>query len=147
MPGTTLNRLIFWELVKVFLMSLGTVTGLLVTVPLFQQASQMGLSLSQVIEAIPLFVPNMLPYTIPATTLFASCVVYGRLSHDNEVVAIKAAGVHLATILTPALPLGAIATCATASLYHTVIPWSQQLFYQRIAGDPEELVYNMLRRH
>ena len=112
MPGTTLNRLIFWELVKVFLMSLGTVTGLLVTVPLFQQAAQMGLSLSQVIEAIPLFIPNMLPYTIPATTLFASCVVYGRLSHDNEVVAIKAAGVHLFNMLKPALLLGIITTVA-----------------------------------
>lgn len=146
MPGTTLNRLIFWELVKVFLMSLGTVTGLLVTVPLFQQASQMGLSLSQVIEAIPLFVPNMLPYTIPATTLFASCVVYGRLSHDNEVVAIKAAGVHLFNILKPALLLGLITTALTAALYHTVIPLSQQLLYKQLLSDPEELLYNMLRR-
>ncbi len=58
MPGTTLNRLIFWELVKVFLMSLGTVTGLLVTVPLFQLANQMGLSFSQVVAAVPLFVPR-----------------------------------------------------------------------------------------
>jgi lipopolysaccharide export system permease protein len=146
MPGTTLNRLIFWELVKVFLMSLGTVTGLLVTVPLFQQASQMGLSLSQVIEAIPLFVPNMLPYTIPATTLFASCVVYGRLSHDNEVVAIKGAGVHLFNILKPALLLGLITTALTAGLYHTVIPLSQQLLYKQLLSDPEELLYNMLRR-
>jgi lipopolysaccharide export system permease protein len=146
MPGTTLNRLIFWELVKVFLMSLGTVTGLLVTVPLFQQASQMGLSLSQVIEAIPLFVPNMLPYTIPATTLFASCVVYGRLSHDNEVVAIKAAGVHLFNILKPALLLGLITTALTAGLYHTVIPLSQQLLFKQLLSDPEELLYNMLRR-
>jgi len=30
---------------------------------------------------------------------FASCVVYGRLSHDNEVVALKAAGVHLYRII------------------------------------------------
>jgi len=146
MPGTTLNRLIFWELVKVFLMSLGTVTGLLVTVPLFQQANQLGLTLSQVIEAIPLFVPNMLPYTIPATTLFASCVVYGRLSHDNEVVAIKAAGVHLFNILKPALVLGFITTALTAGLYHTVIPLSQQLLYKQLLDDPEELLYNMLRR-
>jgi lipopolysaccharide export system permease protein len=146
MPGTTLNRLIFAELVKVFLMSLGTVTGLLVTVPLFQQANQMGLTLTQVIEAIPLFVPNMLPYTIPATTLFASCVVYGRLSHDNEVVAIKAAGVHLITILKPALLLGVITTFATAGLYHTVIPLSQQLLFKQLLDDPEELLYNMLRR-
>jgi lipopolysaccharide export system permease protein len=146
MPGSTLNRLIFVELVKVFLMSLGTVTGLLVTVPLFQQAAQMGLTLTQVIEAIPLFVPNMLPYTIPATTLFASCVVYGRLSHDNEVVAIKAAGVHLMTILQPAILLGIITTIVTAGLYHTVIPVSQQLLFKQLLDDPEELLYNMLRR-
>src|SRR4029079_17330583 len=146
MPGTTLNRLIFFELVKVFLMSLGTVTGLLVTVPLFQQAAQMGLTLRQGIEAIPLFVPNMLPYTIPATTLFASCVVYGRLSHDNEVVAIKGAGVHLITILQPALILGIITTIVTAGLYHTVIPVSQQLLFKQLLDDPEELLYNMLRR-
>lgn len=146
MIGSTLNRLIFWELVKVFLMSLGTVTGMLVIVPLFQQASQMGLSLLQVFEAVPLFVPNMLPYTIPATTLFASCVVYGRLSNDNEVVAIKAAGVHLINILKPAILLGIITTTITAGLYHTVIPLSQQMLYTQLLDDPEELLLNMLRR-
>jgi lipopolysaccharide export system permease protein len=146
MFGTLLNRLIFWELLKVFLMSLGTLTGLLVTAGLLQQAAQMGLSLGQVIEAIPLFIPNTLPYTIPATTLFASCVVYGRLSHDNEVVAIKAAGVHLATILKPALLLGTITTVITAALSHSVIPISQQLLFQQLTSDPEELLYNQLRR-
>jgi lipopolysaccharide export system permease protein len=99
-----------------------------------------------VIEAVPLFIPNMLPYTIPATTLFASCVVYGRLSHDNEVVAIKGAGVHLFTILKPALLLGVITTLVTAGLYHTIIPLSQQMLYRQLLDDPEELLYNMLRR-
>jgi len=146
MPGSILNRLIFWELVKVFLLTLGTLTGLLVTAGLIQQAAQMGLSLTQVLRVLPLFVPNTLPYTIPATTLFATCVVYGRLSHDNEVVAIKAAGVHLATILKPALLLGTLASLATAALYHTVIPVSQQQLYVKLLDDPEEMVYNMLRR-
>ena len=146
MSGTILNRLIFWELVKVFLMSLGTVTGLVVTAVLIQQAMLMGLSMWQALGAIHLFVPNTLPYTIPATTLFASCVVYGRLSHDNEVVAIKAAGVHLLNILKPALLLGVITTTFTVSLYHTVIPRSQQLLYKQLLGNPEELLYNMLRR-
>jgi lipopolysaccharide export system permease protein len=113
---------------------------------LLQQAAQLGLTLRQVIEAIPLFIPNTLPYTIPATTLFASCVVYGRLSHDNEVVAIKAAGVHLATILKPAFVLGTITTIITAALSHTVIPVSQQLLFQQLTSDPEELLYNQLRR-
>jgi lipopolysaccharide export system permease protein len=144
--GSLLNRLIFWELVKVFLMSLGTLTGLLVTAGLLQQAAQMGLSLGQVVQAVPLFIPNTLPYTIPATTLFASCVVYGRLSHDNEVVAIKAAGVHLATILKPAFVLGAITTVITGVLSHSAIPISQQMLFRQLMSDPEELLYNQLRR-
>ena len=146
MYGSILNRLIFWELVKVFLLALLSLTGLFVTAGMVQQASQLGLSASQVFAAIPLFVPSTLPYTIPATTLFASCVVYGRLAHDNEVVAIKAAGVHLSTILKPALLLGVLTTAATAGLYHTVIPVTQQLLQKQILDDPEEVLYGMLRR-
>jgi lipopolysaccharide export system permease protein len=138
--------MIFWELVRVFLLSLGALTGLFLIVGLVQQASQLGLSLSQVLGAVPLFVPSTLPLTIPATTLFASCVVYGRLAHDNEVVALKAAGVHLFGVVKPALLLGALATATTASLYHTVIPASQQQLYAEILSDPEEVLYNQLRR-
>lgn len=146
MIGTTLNRMIFWELVRVFLLSLGTLTGLFLIVGLIQQASQLGLSLNQILNAIPLFVPSTLPLTIPATTLFASCVVYGRLSHDNEVVALKAAGVHLYRIVAPAVLLGVLTTAATAALYHTTIPATQQRLYEQILSDPEEVLYNQLRR-
>jgi lipopolysaccharide export system permease protein len=144
--GTTLNRMIFWELVRVFLLSLGTLTSLFLIVGLVHQASQLGLTLSQLLRVIPLFIPSSLPLTIPATTLFASCVVYGRLAHDNEVVALKAAGVHLFVIVKPALLLGIITTAVTAGLYHTVIPRTQQMFYAEVLSDPEEVLYNMLRR-
>jgi lipopolysaccharide export system permease protein len=138
--------MIFWELVRVFLLSLGTLTGLFLIVGVVQQASQHGLTAAQLFRAIPLFVPSTLPLTIPATTLFASCVVYGRLSHDNEVIALKAAGVHLFVIVKPAVLLGVLTTTATAALYHTTIPRTQQEFYAEILSDPEEVLYNMLRR-
>jgi lipopolysaccharide export system permease protein len=146
MTGSILNRLIFAELLKVFVLSLTVLTGLLVTGGMAQMAMQMGLSIGQVFRAIPLFIPNTLPYTIPTTTLFATCVVYGRLSHDNEVVAIRAAGVHLVMILKPALLLGVMAAGITGGLYHTIIPRSQQLLYQQVVENPEDLLYNMLRR-
>ncbi len=146
MIGTTLNRTIFWELVRVFLLSLCTLTSLFLVVGLVQQASQLGLTLSQLLRAMPLLVPGSLPLTIPATTLFASCVVYGRLAHDNEVVALKAAGVHLFVVLKPAILLGLITTAVTAGLYHTVIPRTQQAFFAEVLSDPEEVLYNMLRR-
>ncbi|MFO0805717.1 MAG: LptF/LptG family permease [Gemmataceae bacterium] len=144
--GNTLNRMIFIELVKVFLLSLGSLTGLFLLAGIIQQAMQLGLSPGQIVAAVPLFVPFTLPYTIPATTLFASCVVYGRLAHDNEVVAIKGAGVHLFSLLTPALMLGVITTAVTAALFHTVIPRSQQMLQEELLKDPEEALYSTLRR-
>jgi lipopolysaccharide export system permease protein len=127
-------------------MALTALTGLFLLAGLIQQASQMGLSPAQVVAIIPLFIPSSLPYTIPATTLFASCVVYGRLAHDNEVVAVKAAGVHLVTILKPALALGAVTTAVTGGLYYDVIPETQQMLQREVLKDPEEMLYNQLRR-
>src|SRR5690349_14018135 len=77
-----LHRQIFFELTRIFLMSLFGITGILVMAGLIQEATQQGLGPAQVLMAIPLLVPNTLPYTIPATTLFATCLVYGRLAHD-----------------------------------------------------------------
>ena len=146
MLSNILNRTIFWELVKVFLLSVGSLTGMFLMAVVVQEGSRLGIGFAQLLAIIPLFVPNLLPYTIPATTLFASCVVYGRLSHDNEVVAIKAAGVRLYVILKPAILLGLLTTGVTLGLYHTVIPRSQQLLYQSSLRDPEEVMYNMLKR-
>jgi len=144
--GSTLNRMIFAELVKVFLLSLGSLTGLFLLAGIIQQAIQLGLSPAQIVAAIPLFVPFTLPYTIPATTLFATCVVYGRLAHDNEIVAVKGAGVHLFSLLSPAILLGLITAGATAALYHTVIPRTQQMLQEELLKDPEEALYSALRR-
>lgn len=146
MLGTTLNRTIFAELVRVFLLALGGLTGLFLLAGVVQQASQLGLGPAQIVAIIPLFVPSTLPYTIPATTLFAACVVYGRLAHDNEVVALKAAGVHLSTIIRPAVLLGVITTAVTGGLYYAVIPQTQVRLQEEALRDPEEVIYNTLRR-
>lgn len=146
LPLGILHRMIFWELVRVFLLSLTGLTGLVLIAGLIQQASQLGLSPSQVLSVIPLLIPSTLPYTIPATTLFASCVVYGRLSNDNEAVAIKAAGIDLFTILRPAIALGLLTTLVTGALYYSLIPRTQQMLQEQVLQDPEEVLYNWLRR-
>ena len=144
--GSTLNRMIFLELVKVFLLALVSLTGLFMLAGIIQQAIQLGLSPSQILSAVPLFIPSTLPYTIPATTLFASCVVYGRLAHDNEIVAIKGAGVHLFTLLQPAILLGLLTTAVTGGLYYAAIPRTQQKLQEELLKDPEEALYSTLRR-
>ncbi len=146
MIGSIINRLILAELVKVFLMALVSLTGLFLIVGLISEAAQRGLSLMQVVSIIPLFIPNMLPYTIPATTLFATCVVYGRMSHDNEIVVLKAAGVNILHTLKPAILLGTCAAAVTMLLYYDIIPRTQRLLRIKIMSDAEDVIYGLIKR-
>jgi lipopolysaccharide export system permease protein len=138
--------MILWELTKVFLMSLIGITGILLMAGIVAEASQQGLGPAQILEAIPLLIPSTLPYTIPATTLFATCVVYGRLAADNEILAIKAAGVNLMTVVWPGLLLGIIMSGVTMGLYYRIIPYTHCLLRQMVFNDAEELLYSMLAR-
>lgn len=146
MFGTILDRMILRELLKVFLMSLVGITGILLMAGIVAEASQQGLGPAQVLEAIPLLIPSTLPFTIPTTTLFACCVVYGRLSADNEVLAIKSSGVNILQVVRPGLLLGLATAVATMGLYYDFIPMTHRMLRQMAYEDAEELLYSMLRR-
>jgi lipopolysaccharide export system permease protein len=141
-----LARSIFWELFKVFALSLIGITGIVVLAGVVAEASQQGLGPAQILAVIPLVVPSMLPYTIPTTTLFASCVVYGRLSHDAEIIAIKAAGINIMKVVWPALFLGVATSVVTMSLYYSFIPYTHHLMRSMFINDVEEFLYTLLRR-
>jgi lipopolysaccharide export system permease protein len=144
--GSILHRMILWELVKVFVMALLGITGILLMAGIVAEASQEGLSPTQIVAAIPLLIPSTLPYTIPATTLFACCVVYGRLAADNEILAIKSSGVNILHVVRPGLLLGVAACAVTMTLYWNVIPLSHRLLRQMVYDDAEELLYSTLRK-
>ncbi len=141
-----LHRMIFWELARVFLLALVALTGMLVMGGVVAEATQRGLGPMQLLMAIPLLIPSTLPYTLPATTLFATCVVYGRLAHDNEVLAIKAAGIHLWHVIWPAVLLGIIASGITTILSLDVIPTTHHELRTRFISEVEEFLYSTLKR-
>jgi lipopolysaccharide export system permease protein len=143
---STLQRAIFWELVKVFALSLIGITGIILMAGIIAEASQRGLTPAQILEVIPLLIPSFLPYTIPATTLFATCLVYGRLAHDNEIVAVKAAGINILKVVWPGAFLGIAMSTTTLALYYTFIPYTHLLMRSMFLNDVEELLYSTLRR-
>jgi lipopolysaccharide export system permease protein len=145
--GGILSRMILWELMKVFAMALAAITGILLLAGIIAEATQQGLGPGQILAAIPLLVPSTLPYTLPATTLFACCVVYGRLAADNEILAVKAAGASVLPVAAPGLLLGAIASVVTMGLYYEAIPRSHAMLRQLVFNDAEELLYSMLKKH
>src|SRR5260370_11401662 len=109
--------MIFAELLKVFIVALVALTGLILLAGIIAEAMKNGLGPAQILAAIPLLLPSLLPYTLPTTVLFATCIVYGRLSADNEILALKAAGVHILHVIWPALFLGIVASAVTMFLY------------------------------
>lgn len=146
MFGGILFRMIFWDLVRVFSVALFAITGILLMAGIVAEATQQGLGPGQILAAIPLLVPSTLPYTLPATTLFAVCVVYGRLAADNEILAIRAAGVNVVAVVMPGLFLGAMISLATMGLYYRIIPYTHHLLRAMAFHDAEELLYTVLRK-
>src|SRR5436305_14819213 len=108
MFSSILHRMIFRELVRVFVLCLVGITGILLLAGIVAEASQQGLNPGQIVSIIPLLIPSTLPYTIPATTLFATCVVYGRLAADNEILALRASGINMVKVVWPGVFLGLI---------------------------------------
>src|SRR5262249_12741451 len=108
------------------------------------EASQRGLGPAQILAAIPLIVPSMLPFIIPPTTLFASCVVYGRLAHDNEITAIKSAGVSVLHVVWPGVFLGTAMSVVTFGLFYHLIPYTHHLLRTAVVNDIEDYLYAVL---
>jgi lipopolysaccharide export system permease protein len=140
------QRSIMSELVKVFGLSLIGITGLIVLATIVQEASQRGLPPAQIFAAIPLIVPSMLPFIIPPTTLFAACVVFGRLAHDNEITAIKSAGINIMHVVWPGILLGAMMSGCMFGMFYYLIPHCHHILRSAVVNDAEEYIFAVLKR-
>ncbi len=141
-----INRMILAELVKVFLVSLIGLTAMFVVTDVVQESMRRGLSPWQTLSTIPYFIPNMLPFTIPATTLFATCLVYGRMADDSEILALRFSGLNIHRLLLPAVVLGVMNTVWTAFLYYETIPQTRVLLREYVLEDAEGVMYRLIQR-
>src|SRR2546421_847608 len=129
--------MILSELLKVFFLALIGLTGIILLAGVISEAMKNGFGPMQILTCIPLMLPSLLPYTVPTTTLFATCIVYGRLAADNEILALKAAGVHIRHVVWPAVMLGVFASAVTMFLYLDAIPYTAFILKGKVAGDVE----------
>ncbi|MBM3996371.1 MAG: LptF/LptG family permease [Planctomycetes bacterium] len=142
----TIHRMIFFELLKVFILAWLGLTGIILLAGVINEAMRNGFGPVQILACIPLLLPSLLPYTVPTTTLFATCIVYGRLSADNEILALKSAGVHILHVIWPAVFLGAITSAITMFCFLDLIPYTGFVLRNQMINDIEEVLYTMLRK-
>jgi lipopolysaccharide export system permease protein len=140
-----ITRYIFTELAKVFSVTLFGLTLLLVIVVVGQEAMQMNLGLVPTLRLIPFVLPTALVFAVPGTMLFTVCMIFGRMSGDNEVVAAKSAGISPMVLLRPAFALAFILSLVAVWLNDVAYSWGQQGMQRVVIESVEEICYGMLR--
>jgi lipopolysaccharide export system permease protein len=142
---SVLQRAIFRELLLVFLQALVVLIAIVAIVTLFEDRWQYCSELQSFLVVMQWLVPALLPKTVPAALLFATCQVYGRIRRDQEMLAIQAGGIHLRHVTVPALLLGLGLSGVVVVLYYTVIPSTEYHACEAIMKHSKSVLYMKLR--
>jgi lipopolysaccharide export LptBFGC system permease protein LptF len=118
----TLGLFLSRELAKVTGMALVAFTLVMTIFAIIEPLRKEGLAAGQLASLLAYTVPMMLSLTLPIAALFASTIVYGRFSQDNELTACRASGISTVRLLKPAMALGAVVTVCSLVLSNYVTP-------------------------
>ena len=108
----TLNRYIFLDYLFIFLSALVVITFVMTVGALLRAIDLMarGISPSLIIQFFLQNVPYILSFSLPISTLFAALLLFGRLSMDNEISAMKSCGLSLWRVAAPLLLFSIVLT-------------------------------------
>jgi len=124
---TCLERSVLSELLQAFGVAVVALTFLLIVAGAYGFVRD-GLPMGSLAKFAPLLIPYALPWTVPTAFVAACLMVYSRMASTNELVAVRASGIHLWRVLTPAALLAAVLALVCALLNHEIVPRSR--FYQ-----------------
>lgn len=105
-----LTRYCLREEIKLFLAAMFFFSGLLLlgqVMNLLRLVLSQGAPLGNILSIVFLWFPTGISYAIPMSLLFAILIGYGQMAQQEELTAIRAAGVLPVELLTPAIFLGA----------------------------------------
>ena len=141
-----IGRMILFDLIKITLLAVTSVSGLFVLVGVMVEANRFGMDPQKVLLMLPLLIPPTLPYTLPISLLFACTFVYSRLTSNQELIAIKAGGIHVMRILYPAIILGIVLSAVGVYVGDQFIPACHRRMNQMLVDDLTSSIYAYLRQ-
>lgn len=140
-----LVRHVLSELLKVFLIVLSGLTVLIFVVLAGKEAVDKGIGLGPLLKMTPYLLPQALQFAVPGTMLLATTYVYGRMSSDNEIVAIKSLGISPMALIWPTLGLAALVSFAALALNDLAVSWGDLGIRRVFLESIEEVAYSRLR--
>ncbi len=139
-----MTRYVLSELLQTFLVTLLGMTLFMIIVGVMREAYSQGLGMKQVLLLLPYVLPEALRFSIPGTVLLTACTVYGRMASNNEVIALKAAGVSPWAIFWPVLALGTALSLLTVWLSDVTVTWGKAGIRRVVIESVEEIAYSKL---
>src|SRR5476651_965401 len=120
-----LRNYILKECLQPFTLSLSVLTSVFLLGYLPQLANKVinnGVSLSAMSQVFIYYIPILLGYTLPIACLITVILAFGHMSSENEILAMRASGIHLLRLLSPLVVVG-IALCLVVYLLNDrIIP-------------------------
>ena len=108
---STLNKYLIKQSFIPFVLSVGVITTVLFLQFLMRAIDRFlgkGLDVVIILEYLYLNLAWIIALSVPMSLLISSVMTYGRMSQENEITALKSAGVNLFSIIKPALWFGSI---------------------------------------
>jgi lipopolysaccharide export system permease protein len=142
----TLQRYIFRELFRVFVLTTVGLTLMLTFGMVLQPVQKFGIGPQQVLVLLGYFIPVSMTFVLPMAALFASTLVYGRFAADNELDACRASGVSMNMLIYPGLALAILVSAATLGLSFWVVPNYVKRAEKSIKADARQILFRNIER-
>jgi len=145
-----MSKTLFWyvfkQLLSVFGLASGVIAGIMSFGGLLKPLMNNGLDLGQVGKMLAYAMPAMTTYSYPIAALFSCTVVYGRLAADNEVTAVRAAGISMGPLGLgfPALVLGLIVSSISLALLSFMVPAASMRVERTVVSNLGQIVVSRI---
>jgi lipopolysaccharide export system permease protein len=140
-----LTRYVVFDLLKVFLLTLMSMTVFVFLVLVGKEAVENGLGLVPILRMLPYMLPQAMQFAVPGTMLLATTSVYGRIASSNEIVAVKSLGISPMVMVLPTLILATLVSFGAVVLNDVAVSWGRGGVQRVILESLEEIVYGRLK--
>jgi lipopolysaccharide export system permease protein len=141
----TLTRYTIYEFLKVFLLGFMGITLFMLLVGIGRTAVREGLSAGPILRLVPFILPDSMRFSIPAAALLSACTVFGRMSGENEIVAIKSIGASPWSVLAPVFVVGFLISVSAVWINDVAVSWGRPNISRVVSESIEQIAYGMLQ--
>jgi len=120
-----LRNYILKECLQPFTLSISVLTSVFLLGYLPQLANKVinnGVSLAAMSQVFLYYIPILLGYTLPIACLVTVILAFGQMSSENEILAMRASGIHLSRLLAPLIVVGITLSLTVYLLNDRIIP-------------------------